>query len=619
MKQDLWYRADKSKVHERVAQMVSAIADQSRSSREDARFFMDLASNGNAAGNDLTYSMSPLGMIGRSSSKMRYNLVQAAVDTAASLIAQNRTVPIYTTSAGDFALARKAETKSRVLQGQFYDLGVFDLASDVFYDGAITHIGAVYGYVDRSSGSPKPCLERVLPNELYVDDSDGRYRTPRSICRVRFVAKEVLSALYPKYEAEIEKSGGPSDIDYGMYYIRQDPGVERVKVIEAWHLSSSKKAKDGRYVMCTDKCTLVDEKWESTRFPFAFYRYANRRIGFWGQGLVERVCPAQIRINELMAVKKACQDLCSNAVFLVEKNSRVEWEDLSNLPGQVIKYQGIAPQMVVWSGTPPDIVAEIESIKAETFQQEGLSQATVGGEREKGLDSGRAQRAVQDIKSARIIGSIKAFESFFLDLTILICDLNDMCAEEDPQYMAKARKRYGRQTYIQQVPWKELNFDDENDTQVTLFPMSALPTTPAAKIQQAEDLIARGFVSRPIAMEVTQFQDLDPFLALETADLDLLMFQIDKMLDNEQELPLENQDLKLAAKIVNSAYLVAYRMKASDEILGRFTDFLAYLEQIVPIPPPAPLPVASMDPGAAAAAQMAMAQGAPPPPAPGMM
>ncbi len=625
MKTKSWWEEDKGEVHECVSKLVDKLSDQSRAAREDNRFFLDLVSNGNTAGNDLNFGLSQVALFGRVANKIRFNISRAAVDTAASLIAQNRTAPIYTTTMGDFGLSRKAEMRSRVLQGQFYDLGAYEIGADVFYDGASTGLGGVYGYVEvDKDGKPSPKIERFLPNELLVDDSDGRYREPRSIYRIRFVAKEVAKAMAPnkRIAEEIEKSAGPSDRDHAELYIRKDPEVERVRIVEAWHLPSRKGAKDGRYVACTDKIALVDKPYERDRFPFAFYRYSNRAIGFFGQGLVERVCPAQIRLNEIAAAKKALQDLCSNTVCMVEENSNVEWEDLTNMPGQQITYRQTPPQWMTYTGTPPDLTAEERQIKEEVFLAEGISEQTAGGDKPVGLSSGKAVRAADDVMSRRLIQATRMFEDFYLQLAQLIVDLNDECAEIDPQYLAKARKRNGRKTFLQAIPWKDMQFSDSDDYQVTMFPMSALPTTPAARMQQVEEMIASGFVSRPQALDLMMFPDVEAFASLETVDVDLVEYQIDRILDGMQELPIPTQDLKVATKLMTAAYNRAYMMEAPDEILQLFESYLAYAKTLAPAPAPV-LDPAALDPNAAAAAQIAATQGggAPMPqgPAPGMM
>ena len=67
-----------------------------------------------------------------------------------------------------------------------------------------------------------------------------------------------------------------------------------VKVIESWHLSSGPKAKDGKHTICTN-ATLFKEDYDKEYFPFVFFRWNVRPVGFFGQGLAEQLQGLQLR------------------------------------------------------------------------------------------------------------------------------------------------------------------------------------------------------------------------------------------------------------------------------------------------------------------------------------
>jgi hypothetical protein len=561
--------------------------------RLDNLLFMNIASNWNVDGSGATYG--PI-QWRTHDQKMRRNICAAACDTAASLIAANRTIPSYQTSNGNFSVARKAIQRARVIHAQMWQLGAFELGLDAFYDGAYTGTGATHGCIDPNTGLPK--LVRVMPNSLFVDAAEGR--TPRSIYWVHFVPREVLKAVYPKHRFDLEDSTGPSAQDFEDFFIREDNRADLVKVVEAWHLPSKRPKKkkngenaektDGFHVITTSNCTILHEEHDRDRFPFAFYHYAKRRAGFFGQGLIERTVPAQKRICELQKVVDQCQDLASNAVYLIEETSNVHADEISNLPGTALYYQRTRPELVVWQGTPGDIKAEIQQIANEVFEQEGLSPGMVGGELvQKGLGSARAVRAADDVASRRQVIPTRALESYYLQVARLIEDLNDDCAANDNDYAVRGYVRAGRQQFLTTSKWADLAIP-EGDCTITVMSMSATPTTPQGRMAAVEEYIAGGFMSKPVALSLMEFPDIDAWQSLETADLDLVEWQIEQLLDMKEEdidslearvLPIPNQDPALARDLMNKAYLVAYRMKAPYWVQDAMLDYIDYADQLM--------------------------------------
>lgn len=614
-----WWDADKNRVGEAVVRMVSSIIQQQRALREDTRFYMDLCSNSNSAGNETYAVMSGERQRWGWDKKVRQNICAAGVDTEASLVAQNRTAPIYLTSLGDYGLSRKAEQRSRVMHSLFYDLKLYSIIPDARRDAAETGIGHVFFFAKDGL----PCAERCLPNEVLVDDMDGRYRDPMSMYRIHFVPMEKLIKLWgKKFAMEIRASGGPADHDYLDFNLKRDACVNRVRVIEAWHRPSAKGADDGRHVICTDKCVLLDEKWKRERIPLLRVPFAERRIGYHSQGLAERLSGSQIQLNELNDTIRDTQRLLSNALVWTEQNDDVEWDDLTNLPGQHIKSR-VPPQLLRWEATPGDLFREREVIKQQAFEQEGISADQISGEGPSpGVESGKAIRAEDDIRSRRLIERTKDLEDVYLEATKLLSDVCDEIAEMDPEFMVTGRARFGRQTFLRTTRWKDLKLPD-GDVRVNMFPMSALPTTVQGKFAALDEWIQGGYVSRPQALDLMEFPDIDAWQALENANLDLIRWQIEQILDakpgDERTLPIENQKLDMAVYFMNNAFLVAYRMQAPAHVQLGFQDFIAHAKKLMDdlaaaeaakAAPPAMGP-AALDPNAAAAAQLAAQQGAP--------
>ena len=246
-----WWGEPENEAHREVANRMRYLTNQSQAQREEALFHLNIFSNFNVDGDG---TVGADYMPGKNR-KIRRNICAAAVDTAASMIAAGRTMPLYLTSGADFQLSRRAEQRSRCLHSQFYDLGVFDIGADVFCDGAVTGTGIVKAYRDASTNKPK--LKRRPPNSVFVDLAEGR--DPRSYYDVDHFAREVMIAQYPEHRDFLFDSSGPRIEEMSDFFIRVDSTADVVRVVEAWHMPTTEDGDDGRHVICVDNCTLLDE------------------------------------------------------------------------------------------------------------------------------------------------------------------------------------------------------------------------------------------------------------------------------------------------------------------------------------------------------------------------
>jgi hypothetical protein len=598
-----WWRANDKKVHEEVFATVAHIRSSSERRRTQDMHHMRLYGNLDVAGAGWQADRRTMGDDGR----MRYNLCSSAVDTAASMIAQQRPKPMYLTQEGDYGLQRQSRLRTRVLEGQLYDLQAYEIMPEVFIDAAVLGTGCVYGYLHPDTG--EPCIERVLPLELFVDHQDGLSRKPRSLYRRRLIAREVLEELYPDCADAIKNAQGPSNDDKTDFWLNRDTTVDQVVVIEAWHLPSKKRGKDdkkaatdGKHVIAVSSGKLVTEAWEHEQFPIAFYRWKKRQVGFWGMGIVEECRDGQVQINEAIARSKELRRLGANTWLLVDQNAEVRVEKITNQPVSIIRWnsKGARPEFMTVNPTPPELQAEINNIREQTFSQLGISAMTAEGKKPAGLDSGAAQRAHEDITSRRHIMNARGYEDGYMELVRLLEMLNETAADNDNGLTLMSRTQRGRTTLVKQVDWKAVKLP-ENKYRLTMFPTSALPSTPAGKMAAVSEWIASGFISRPYAQQLLDFPDLDAAARMELADLDSCMHDVEKMLDGEAAYPEPFQDLALAADTCRKAYLQARCQGAPESVLELMREYMDDCKQLLqpPVPPQTPqnLPADAMVPG----------------------
>lgn len=564
-----WYLQERGKAHKRVTETISQIRSQQSSYRSDVRHYKNLYYNHQvtAAGGNyyLEYG------------NLRFNLIQAVVDTAASILLANKPVPTWQTTAGDWKTQRSAKIKSQVVTGQFYQLGVHELARKVVYDGLIGGTGYLYGYVNSEG---VPTIEHLNQLQVIVDHDEGLWASPRSIGLVRPVAREVLQALYPRKRTPLEKSSGPSNDDFTDFGLRRDARTyDAVLVHEVWHLPSIPGYDDGRHVMCTSNTTLVDEPWDPSSFPIAKYAGWHDRPGWHGMGLAERVRSDQERVNDLLTHIKALQDLGSNTLVFGDvgpsANGQSNIPNITNLPLQFVPYVGSPPTIVTTDAVPPGLLSAVDDIVQRVLMREGISESAAGGEKPEGTSgSAVALRAADDLGSRRLVLPIGLLETFYLDVARLIVQLNDQAAKENRSHEASAKVRRGSSSFIKLVKWRELDIDP-NDVRVNLFPMSSVPTSPAGRWAAYDEMTQKGWVDLGFARELYGMPDVDAFNNLQNADLDLCMSDLEDVLDGEQKYPDPLQNPQQAAQTALNYYFVAKQNQADEAVLKNLRAYAA--------------------------------------------
>jgi hypothetical protein len=622
---EIWHQRAKNDAHVGVFQAIRYIATQQSEQREDVLHYMSLYSAGNISG--LGDGISAIAdqlaeYMYRADHSTRFNLCAAVVDTACSLIAQSPVVPMVLTTMGDFGLIRKAERRTQVLQGQL-NRDRQEIIKRVFLDAAKTGTGLVFGYHDPLTGLPE--IERVHMLEMFVEHLDGAYGKPRSMHRRKLVPKAVLAGQFPKYATQIEMAACVEHDSITDFLLANVTGDfhDFVEVVESWCLRTSRKGSKGRHTICIPNLTLLDESYQHDKHPFVVIRYRDRDFGFWGAGLVESVRYAQNRINDLIARVSRAQDLGSTMVILNPNGENsVRKEEFSNDLGLVLNYDPLVgpPQLVTWNGTMDDLQQQIDLEYQRALLVEGLSQEQVNGQGAgRGLESGVAVRAADDVQSRRLVPYVSRYQQGCLEIARLFERLNDDAAARDPDFSIMGESKAGARTFLRTSKWADLDIP-VGHANVTMSQMSALPTTPAGRWAAAIDWVQSGFISKTYALDLMGMPDIDTYAAIENAHIDLAKWQVERILDGEMVEPIPRQDLTVAMDLATRSELQAMVMGAAPEVIDGFEAFLTYCQQMLdkataqaapPAPTgPTPTPVAGGAPMPELAPAMQMA---PPP------
>ena len=519
--------------------------------------------------------------------RINYNVVQSATDTATARCAKNKPKPLFLTSNGNYAQHRKAKKLNVFTTGIFEEENAYRATMEGgpyrFRDGAVWGDGITKVFSDPPNYKKRRVrFERVLPGELRVDELEALYGIPRQMHQLKDVDKAVLIDCYTKCKTEIEKA------THTMYDVAAEKSVsDMVTVRESWHLPSGPDATDGRHVITTEECILLDEKWDRPYFPFARFRWCPRLHGFWSQGGAEQIMPIQLELTKLLGVVQQSFHLAGTFKVFLENGSKIVKEHLNNDIGAIVNYTGTKPEYYVPQIVPPEIFNQIMTLKQLAYEQYGISALAAASEKPAGLNAGVALREFNDIGSDRLATINASYENYFMDLgKLALATVQDICKETGKDYELDAPGR-GFNTHLS---WEDCNLEPDKYT-LQAFPVSSLPNEPAERLQTIQEWVQAEWLSQDDGMELMDFPDLQRVNSLRNATREYLGEVLDKIVDEGIATTLEPFDNLQMARQMGLQYYAEGKLHGLEEKrLQMLRDFLGQVDliQAAAMPPPQP-------------------------------
>jgi len=474
----------------------------------------------------------------------------------------------------------KAKQLSKYIEGLFDAENVYQLGQQVFRDSLVFGIGIIKVLNNGESVS----FERVLPDEIMLDEGEAFYGQPRQIHQRRFIAREVLVGLFPKHAESIRTA-------QSSFAEEDSANPDLIPVLESWHLASSSDAKDGKRVVSISNATLVEAPYEYAHFPFAILRWSESLTGWWGTGLTEELTPLQIEINKLLRNIQAAQDICAVPRVFIEAGSSVNGASLQANPQglSVVRYQGTKPDFMTASAMPGEIYSHLDRLVNKAYEITGISQLSAASKKPAGLDSGVAIREYQDIESERFQLVGQRYEKFFLDLAKLAVEESKTLFEANPKLNVLVAIK-GR---AEKIVWKDVQLKRDQYL-LRCFPTSLLPTTPAGRLQKVQELMQAGFIEKNEAMALLDFPDLERSMSLNTSAYEDTLQTLERIVqDGHYDTPEPYQNLALALKMAQSMYLRARVQEVPEDRLELLRRYIDDCDQLLSkAEPPAPAPIA---------------------------
>lgn len=561
MYNDFWYKKKGDDLANTLFDYLNRLKEDQSYRQEENFKFMRLYGNmePSALRNYAFYRAEPVAAIQH---RVTLNIVQSMIDTVTSKLTKNKPRPSFLTDGGDWTIQRKAKKLTQFTDGQFYLTDYYAKRALALQDACIFGTGALKVFRDGDQIK----LERTFIDELVVDDAEAIYGHPRQMHQKKYIHKDVLKAMFPKHASAIDAAVSLSL--EGNYVMDGDSTTasQMIEVVESWRLPTLPGADDGKHAIAIKGLTLHEESYYKSYFPFLFWRWGIRPLGFWGQGLAEQLSGIQLEINKILRTIQVSMHLVSVPKLYVEASSKIVSSHLNNKIGGIVKYVGQPPVEGKLGSIPAELFAHLDRLYTRAFEIAGISQLSAMAAKPQGLNSGKALREYNDIESERFMAVAQRDEAVTLQAAKMMIDLAKEIAEENPDYAVKTTG--GK--FAQTIKWSDVNLPEDAYIMQS-FPVSALSKTPAGRLQDVQELMAAGLIGREDGIKLLDFPDLQQFYNYNNAGVEDIERTIEQMIDEgTYSTPEPYQNLQYGIVKMQQAYLLYRSQGAPDERLELF-------------------------------------------------
>lgn len=518
-----------------------------------------------------------------------FNLVQAAVDTLVSRLSQNRPEPKFLTDGGDYKQRHLAQRLNQFMMGEFYQTKYFEKAVQMLRDCLVMGTGCLKIYEGHDK---KVKVDRVMITDLYVDENDAINGDPQGMIQVKLMDRDKLMSMSDK-AAQIIIAAAPNSVPDSS----PDSGrttSDQVMVVEGWKLASGpdKEAPGytpGRHTLALQSGIIHDDKeWHKTKFPFVFMNYSDPFLGFFGQGIATQLFGTQMGLNRILySISRMI--ILSTPKWLVEKNSGVPKAHLDNQLGSIVMWQGVKPEFITPPCNAPELYAERDKLIQYGFQQCGVSAMQATSQKPEGLDSGAAIRSYDDIATDRFASVAKKYDNVFVDGAYLIAETAKEIAEIYGEYQTVYPNKDG----TKEIDLPAMKFLKDPFV-IQCFTESALPRSPAGRIQTVTELVQAGILTIKEGARLMRFQDLEQNERLDNAAEERIYMQLDSIVEDGKFIePDMFLDLMLAQEICVKYINLYLACKLEESKADMLRDYFSQVRTLIMAatpPPPQPMP-----------------------------
>lgn len=463
------------------------------------------------------------------------NVVQSAIDTLTSQITQNKPRPVFQTDDADYKERNLAKQLNNFINGEFYQTDAYGIMEQIFRDACVLGTGCIK-VMEREK---KVYLERILEAELLVDNNDGAYGNPRQLIQMKLVDREVLAEMFPEFR-DVIKSAESATLDSSAD--SSETVSDQIIVAEGWHLPSGRGAKDGRHTIACSAGIVMDEKeWKYSdpedkepytepKFPFVFFTYNPRVLGFWGQSASEQLMGTQIEINKMLMTASQSITMMATPRVWIEDGSKVVKAHINNNIGSIATFRGTPPIFMPGNtGLSMDFYQHLQRLVEYAYQQIGVSSLSATGAKPAGLNSGEAQREYKDRQTDRFATLSRRYDEIAIDLSYLIMEQAIEIAEREGKYETIY---LGQDKSATRVDLPKIGMLAKNPFVIQCADASMLPRDPAGRKQEITEMMQSGMITMQEGRRLLNFPDLEQDNKLAIAGEERILKYLDDIVES---------------------------------------------------------------------------------------
>lgn len=501
------------------------------------------------------------------------NVVASTIDTVVAATAATDVRARFLTDDADWSEQRRARHLEWYSEGLAKKLSVPEITRQCFKDAALKGVGLVKVYADPDLATIE--LERVLVDDIVVDEQECRGGKPRQMHQRIFADRETLAAQFPEHEERIRK-GGAGSMGRRVWAGYRHYNEHEIVVIESWYLPIGVKGgryyKPGRHTICIDGADLLDEEWHRQDFPFARIAWSERIQGWYAISLAERLAGHQRQLNKAnWQIDRQLDQLAVPTTYVGMADANLAVRSVNRV-GTIVPIKGPPPTTVIPQAVSGETYARREAIRASAFEESGISRLAATASKPGGLDSGVALREYRDQTTQRFAIQEKAFERFYLDIVLLALGAAKELGAAAPVIVKKSR--FGRR----RIAWNEV---DLGDCLAQIAAASTISRTPAGRTQSVLEWAQAGLISQDEARRLMRHPDLERAVSLYAAAIEDIEMTIEHILDGAIIVPEPYQHLKMGVVRFQQAYLKARQDGAPEDVLEALRQWMVQATYLI--------------------------------------
>ena len=421
--------------------------------------------------------------------KFAYNIISVLVEDNLNRVARLKPKPSFIPQSHLYSLKTQIKALDSAVLTTIKKQHLYDKSLVPLKNGYIQNVGVL-------KSVPSEDTVKYFPVEVcdfYTSDPYNGHRDRKFAGdKTEYSLYDVYTDIYPYMDKKdkdefIEK--------YDLMDIEETIESESFqnKMIDVYDFYYASNDRNGRRLVFTDECLLLDEKWEYDFIPYDFSYYIPPQKGMVGIGVSESIAPLQQRLNVLLRKVSKSMDIGFYPLVLAHRDTKIE-KKITDEAGQVLSWEGgvAEPRQLVQNITSEQSFRHIDQIIHYAYRSmrsdETAIATAVPGNVNRG--SGVAIKNLETAEQAKMYLPSKAYENFIIS----VC-------KKTAKYII--REGYNNIRDVIKKSDENKFFDKINTWAVSIF-----PSTPEGKLQRAEFFIQAGLRSPEEIADLYDFPEL---------------------------------------------------------------------------------------------------------------